>query len=440
MPRISLLAAALLAACSGSSGGGANKPPVTKLVTNDLDLLFVIDNSPGMQDKQDLLAANAPALVQALDAFPAGRPNLHVGVVSSTVGTGSDVDFGASCPKVAPNDDGLLVNQPRVLTGCTGPSDRYIVDVAHTGGRTTNYGSQTLEQTFGCIAILGDSGCGFEAPLEGMKRALDGSRPENAGFERPSAVLGILILTDEDDCSVKDPAFFSLDNVGTGSFRCVVEGYDCTPAISPTAPGTYTNCQPRTGSYLQDPDAYVQFLGTIADPSQVVLAEIAGDPETTIMTSTVPPPGAGVEIDPSCQRNDLSPPLAAAPGIRLDAVVTALGDHGLFQSACQPDYTASLQAFAARLGQTMGPCLDGPIATADRDATVPGLQLGCTAKTVDGTELLPCQMLDATTPDPAGPSPCIWYEPDSTCSAAPQLAAHLAFGTGQAYRVTCPQR
>ena len=439
MRRISssVLVAVALAGCSG---GGHAKPPVTKLVTNDLDLLFVIDNSVDTQDKQDLLLANFPAFWQALDGFAGGRPNLHVGVVTSTVGTGSDVDFGPACPKVAPNDDGLLVNQPRVMTGCSGPSDRYIVDVARTGGRTTNYGSETLDQVFACIADVGTSGCGFEAPLEGMKRALDGSRPENAGFQRPNAALAILILTDEDDCSVEDPAFFALDNVGTGSFRCAVEGYDCTPAISATTPGTYTNCQPRTGSFLQDPGAYVQFLDTVADPSQVVLAAIAGDPKTTISTSTVTPSGGSdVDIDPSCTAQVAGASVTADPAIRLNAVLTAFGDHGLFQSACQADYTASLQAFAFRIGQVMGPCLDGPIATADRDATVPGLQLGCTAKTVDGTELRPCQMLDANTPDPAGPSPCIWYEPDPTCTAAPQIAAHLAGGTGQAYRVACPR-
>src|SRR5437016_5736621 len=72
-------------------------------VSADIDILFVIDNSASTADKQALFAANFPNFVTALDTFPTGRPNLHIGVVSTTVGTGSDVDFGSNCPKVAAN-------------------------------------------------------------------------------------------------------------------------------------------------------------------------------------------------------------------------------------------------------------------------------------------------------------------------------------------------
>ena len=68
-----------------------------------------------------------------------------------------------------------------------------------------NYTGQ-LEDVFTCIAAVGDSGCGFEQPLASVVRALgaDGrpAPPENQGFLRPDALLFIVLLTDEDDCSV----------------------------------------------------------------------------------------------------------------------------------------------------------------------------------------------------------------------------------------------
>ena len=108
-----------------------------------------------------------------------------------------------------------------------------------------------------------------------MKRALDGSRPENAGFLREGAFLAVVILTDEDDCSVKDPAIFALPatQVGAGDFRCQpLFAYRCDTPISATAGGSYANCRVRTDSYLQDPAIYAQFLSTVKPAGKSVVA------------------------------------------------------------------------------------------------------------------------------------------------------------------------
>ena len=87
---------------------------MTQRFSNQLDLLFVLENSTPMGDMQTVFAQNFPALVSALDAFPNGRPDLHVGVVDSTV----DVDvqgFGPGCPSPDQDDNGLLQNAPRIL-------------------------------------------------------------------------------------------------------------------------------------------------------------------------------------------------------------------------------------------------------------------------------------------------------------------------------------
>ena len=164
------------------------------------------------------LLASFASFTTALDAFATGRPNLHLGVVSSTVKIGSQdvASYGTACV-VAPGDDGLLHNTAGgVPAGCTAPNGRFISDIAQPDGtRQTNY-TGTMQDTFSCIADIGSSGCGFASPLEGMKRALDGSNAENAGFLRDGAVLGIVFLAPDDDGSIKDPSF--LNQAGASTF------------------------------------------------------------------------------------------------------------------------------------------------------------------------------------------------------------------------------
>jgi hypothetical protein len=53
----------------------------------DLDLLFLIDNSPSMTDKQASLVANFPRMIDTIAMLPGGLPNLHIGVATSDMGT-----------------------------------------------------------------------------------------------------------------------------------------------------------------------------------------------------------------------------------------------------------------------------------------------------------------------------------------------------------------
>jgi hypothetical protein len=413
---------AVLAALAGC-GSPSPKPPPTidKRIPNqpDLDLLFVIDNSNDTADKQALFAADLTRFVQALDAFSGGRPNLHVGIVSSTVGTGS-ANFGASC--ASPNDDGLLQNAARV-SGCTPPNGRFIDDFrSASGARTVNY-SGTLDQEIACIATLGTTGCGFGAQLEGMKRGLDGSRPENAGFLRDDADLGIIILTDEDDCSVRDPAFFSLTDTGPGDFRCTLFAYDCTPPLT-TAPGKYTNCTTRTDSFLQTPQFYSDFLASVKHPSQIAVGMIAGDPSSTIQIGNVN--GSDPVLQTSCMNTAINPPSRAAPGNRLADFTSRFGDRGTFHSICANDYSSALTDIGHTLFTMMSNCLEGPIDTADTDASNPGLQPACTVTDQPPGSIIPaCEMVDPMTPDPASARPCAWFGANTSCPADPGVEVHI---------------
>ena len=441
----------LLAGCPDRSIS-AVKPVQTGAVTKgipveaDIDILFVIDNSASTADKQALFATNFPRFVQALDMFPSGmggtaRPNLHIGVVSTTVGTGSS-NFGPAC--ASPNDDGRLQNTARV-SGCSPPNGQFIIDIATSGGgRMTNY-SGTLDQELPCIATLGTSGCGFEAQLEAMKRALDGSQSSNAGFIRSGAYLAVIFLTDEDDCSIRDPGIFALNNVGPGDFRCQpLYAYKCDQAISAMGGNNYTGCKPATGGYLQDTSFYYNFLTSVKDPSQIVVAAIAGVDSTgkppdaaaglNITTGAISSPfSQALALEPQCMNNSLSPPSIGRPGLRLSDFVSQFGNRGRYYSVCDNDFSPALADIGQLLFNAISPCLEGPIDTSTYNPAIAGEGVQCTVSDIQNfgstgqmeTQIPPCPMTGPGMPA-AQPRPCWWVAMDATkCPDNTSTPSHL---------------
>src|SRR5215467_11904801 len=61
-------------------------------VNRDLDLLFLIDDSPSMKDKQNNLADNFPNFIKVLSSIPGGLPNVHIGITTSDMGTKGALD------------------------------------------------------------------------------------------------------------------------------------------------------------------------------------------------------------------------------------------------------------------------------------------------------------------------------------------------------------
>jgi hypothetical protein len=421
-------------------------------VSEDIDILFVIDNSASTQDKQTVFAANFPKFVQALDAFPTGRPNLHLGVIDTTVDIGVQgysSGGGAGCPSPDTADDGLLQSTARV-PGCMAPTGAFLSDIKDsTGMRVVNY-SGTLDQALSCIALVGANGCGFEAQLEAMKRALDGSKVGNTGFVRPGAYLAIIFLTDEDDASTKDSSVFSLSDAmvgGHNDYRVQpLYAYKCDTPISSSAPGTYANCVPRTDSYLQDPGFYASFLNTVKDPAQIVVAVIAAPPPG-LMTNDSPPQTANstntimtgpltlngntqaIALQQSCSATINGNPAIGRPGVRLASFLSNFGSRGRFYSICQSDYSAALTDIGKTLFNAISPCLEGPINTTDIEPNNPGTQLDCNVNDVlvDGssTAIPRCPMQDASHPAANAPQPCYWIDQNTTTCPAPDTGYEL---------------
>src|ERR1700733_14413017 len=64
----------------------------------DVDILFLIDNSPSMGDKQSNLATNFPQFITVLSTIPGGLPNVHIGVATSDMGAKGAADASPGNP------------------------------------------------------------------------------------------------------------------------------------------------------------------------------------------------------------------------------------------------------------------------------------------------------------------------------------------------------
>jgi len=248
---------------NGGSGGALAAQPTTGNVfvdqvsqssVNKVDVLFMIDNSPSMADKQEVLTAAVPILLgrlvtpRCLDAderptgsvvradgtcTASGTPefapigDIHIGIVSSSLGAHG----GSTCSAQAGSDfddRAHLIGTLRSEVPTWDNSGFLAWDP--TGTRNSPPGesdSAKLVTDFAAmVRATGEHGCGYEASLESWYRFLIDPEPpaevaqvggvtvrqgidmellaQRAAFLRPDSLLAIVMLSDENDCSIRD--------------------------------------------------------------------------------------------------------------------------------------------------------------------------------------------------------------------------------------------
>jgi hypothetical protein len=161
-----------------------------------MDLLFVIDDSGSMEEEQSNLAANFPRFIEVLDAFTArdgGPLDYRVGVTTTGVHINIVLPFPIPIPAAATADGELQKD--------CGMSRKWI-----------ERADGDVAGTFGCVANVGTDGSGMEMPLRAAELAFVDrvNVGANAGVLREDALLAIVFLTDEDDCS-NDAESINLD-------------------------------------------------------------------------------------------------------------------------------------------------------------------------------------------------------------------------------------
>ncbi len=400
---VGLTAAGLLAGCPDRSisevdpvQGRVEFKDIPVNINRNVDLLFVIDNSPSMNDKQNNLADNFEKFIQVLDSIQGGRPNVHIAVVTSDIGTKSAHTEEGPGPTVGRINmggcSGVGQNGIMQLSGAMLNGDVFISDIDPNGdgNRVRNYGTSAaqLGPVFKTMAKVGAGGCGFEQHLEAMKLALQPVTAPNRGFLREDAYLAVIFIADEDDCSqehsVGPNALLAAETSTLGaqqSFRCTRFGVLCdTNGQNPNAMnavGAKAKCHPNDDSpYLTKVSDYVTFLkGLKADPLKVIVAGIMG-PNDPFATELRAPQGSNVKIPAlahSCSYiGGDGLPEVADPAVRLRFFLDQFPNRSTFAPICQRDLSGGLQQIGDLLKTVIGdPCIEGKLAVVATTNGVP---------------------------------------------------------------------
>nr|HEX4318559.1 hypothetical protein [Kofleriaceae bacterium] len=359
-------AVAAIAATAVACGDNVTPTPLRTTVASfpdvqnpDLDLLFLIDNTTSAYNERALTES---PLADALAALPGGLPNLHIGFATSDLGT-----LGTDSPTPGPSvgtseepghcvgsgDDGRLVTPQLQLP------EPYLV----IGDGSQNFDG-TLRDTLGEIVEgIGVAGCGFEQHLAAVARAF--ANPANAGFHRPGANLAIVVLGDEDDCSVSDPSFFDADPTTLGplgSFRCTRWGITCDQDVDSV--GDKTNCRPAIDSpYLSDLAPLVAAVRAAEpDPYHLTAFAIVGDPTPVRVETRDIDRSDQLALAHSCELTDSSGSLEVAdPAVRTAAWAREL--NGAWSTICRSDDTQPVSQLSAQLTQLVAgnACITAPV-------------------------------------------------------------------------------
>lgn len=429
------------------SGVGELYLPVAP--NRQLDMVFMIDNSPGTAKVGKMYQQFSKLLVALKDPVDGTLPDLHIALIDSDLGTGGAYQSGSCAVKTLPDgskspfgDLGRfqMLNSPQQ---CMVDSGALFLE--YKNGSPVNFPANgDITTVFVCLASnLGFYGCGEEHQLQAFEFALAargvGNEEQQQKFLRRAAVLALIFITDEDDCSaaMNDGMFGDKPELRgeSASLRCATRGHECggrklteaPPGYPTVAPFShpFADCRARTDTCPNVTDGDKEGTDTSVptacsplknikrmadeikalkdDPEhQVLVAGIFGWPLSDADMATaqykidlVPNPNTAdtahpqvfdywpVCYDPDHPANpngeyDASAfGMAATGGLRNAAYVDEFGQHGLKFSICQPDLSDTMSTIGSTLAEMLHPCID--IALADVDPNTDGVQAECSA-------------------------------------------------------------
>jgi hypothetical protein len=290
----------------------------------------------------------------------------------------------------------------------------------YTDGHPANF-TGDIDKVFACLAgNLGTFGCGEEHQLQAFEYALIAKNIGNESQQkmlRPNANLGLVFLSDEDDCSAaeNDGMFGEISDLRgeTASLRCVTRSGMCNDKNFSTSPPGYptdaafeapfASCRARTdacpnaidgnkGTDTSKPTACspLRSIKKMADGIKALKANadqrlfvvgIFGWPlddsamtDVTFKIALIPNPNTAdtqhpqvYDTWPICYDPDHQPSKldgatgfdsvaagwGATGGLRLSAFIDEFGGNGLKFSICQPDFSDSMRLIGGGLARKM---------------------------------------------------------------------------------------
>ncbi|HET6584480.1 MAG TPA: vWA domain-containing protein [Nannocystaceae bacterium] len=423
-------------------------------VNKDVDILFVIDNSGSMGEEQANVSANFESFINVLEAEDV-KANYRIGVTTTDNGN-------PRCGSTGPEGGKLQMTSCRSRQGefiFTGTPMVDVTDIAcldncaiddlniqpttteldpdlkvrpwleNIDGKTNlpdadgdGAPDYTTVQAFQCFGPQGVAGCGFESHLESMYLAFLHAETEGDnqyGFVRSNAILSVVFVTDEVDCSNNKDFQSIFLTVDQGGNQASLDAFWTDPtAGSPTSavcwnagvactggPGTYDECHSENydvegnagvdgnQAVLYPVSRYIDFVQEVEDnkreftPGQEVLVALitgvppgyeSGDVDITYADATNMQEQIDFGIGAGCTNNSTTPVGTARPPVRerefAEAFMVA-DDRNLF-SICANDFSPALESIAEKIRDQIKPaCM--PACVADTDPVDPGLQPQC---------------------------------------------------------------
>jgi hypothetical protein len=392
----------------------------------DVDILFVIDNSGSMGEEQATLAANFQSFIEVLER-PEVDANYRIGITTTDNGNpwcGTTSPEGGAlrmtscrsrptefrfegaepvdalqeaCLDICPEEWANIEIQPSLVDGEDEARPRPWLESIE--GKTNLPEGLSTVQAFQCMGPQGIDGCGFESHLESMWKALRRSETDTDpahGFMREGAILSVVHVTDEEDCSYNtnwetiflpdgertfwsDPAAPSPTSAVCWNAGVACEGSECHAVNLDVAGVEVPDERADTDAVLRPLARYTGLLQRIEDakqrinPNQEVLVALIGgvnsDGTVTYQSALGDPQfQADFGIGPGCQ----SEAGKAVPPVRMRGLAEAfsVGDDQNMFSVCNPDYSQALEAIARDLVEQIKPaCM--PACVADTDPTTP---------------------------------------------------------------------
>ncbi|MCP4603130.1 MAG: hypothetical protein GY847_21885 [Proteobacteria bacterium] len=391
---------------------------------NGVDLLIMVDNSGSMEQEQEILATSIYTLIDSL-VNPIPGPdwpfppiqNMRVAVVSSDLGlqygenhSTEGFPYGdtvvTSCTDRSKKGDNggfqtdmdgtVEINSGEISCVDDGgqcPSDRWTCEdgkcFSPSGDKgsvkciqTTSDGSWTetsrdnrnpnLATQVACISRLGTGGCGKEQQLEASVVAL--SKESQKSFIKDDHLLAVLIVTDEEDCSIKDKGLFETDEWKSG-----------TRMTDDKSSGLLNVCcnfpKSNEENFLFNTDRYWNELIKMKDnkASGVIFAAIVGVPpndkekkspcqgQGNELGSCLGVPSMQLQVElqetnegqsfkhfkPACERMDDSynTITSARPGRRYVQVAQEFASSGYVYSICNADWSPAMKELSKMIAQ-----------------------------------------------------------------------------------------
>lgn len=317
----------------------------------NVDLLLVVDDSNSMEEEQGNLAAQIPLLVHDLTTPPdrdgdgqgdwGAAERVRIAVVNTDLGTS-----GATPPS-------------GIGSWCSGWGDDGAWQASADCGAvpalqvfTATDDPDAFATRIGCLVeSLGIEGCGIEQQLGAAAKGVE--LGEASGFPAADAMFAVLMLTDEEDCTLEDPsAFFGAFSSSNANVLCQRAAQGVEGAQS---------------AWLTSIDALVARMSAGRDESGFVFAAITGIP--TELEGVTPADILGddamryrEQISPTTRQLEPVPACETSLGRAAPArrIVELAGRFpgSVLRSICTDDFRPAVQELVARIAERLpGVCL-----------------------------------------------------------------------------------